>query len=86
MGKFNARLMEKVEKEEKEERKQETLKTQAGIENSSFYVKEKGMKDYLFSILHILLSVAVAVLIFIGIATLLNPESRLILFTAFPFP
>ena len=46
---------------------------------------EKGVKDYLLSGIHIVLSVAIAVLTFIGAATLLNPESRLILLEMFPF-
>jgi len=84
MRKFNASLMEKVEKEEKEKQKQEDLKAQAGIDDNAFYVKEKGIKDYLLSAAHIVLSIIVALLVFIGVATLLNPESRLILLELLP--
>lgn len=85
MGKFNTSLMEKVEKEEKKEQKQKDLKTRAGIDDDAFYFKEKEVKDYLLSGIHIVLSVAIAVLTFIGAATLLNPESRLILLEMLPF-
>lgn len=85
MGKFNTSLMEKVEKEEKKEQKQKDLKARAGIDDDVFYVKEKGVKDYLFSGVHIVLSIVIAVLTFVGVATLLNPESRLILLEMLPF-
>ena len=85
MGKFKKSLMGRVEEEEKRQQKQEDLKEQAGIADDDFYVKEKGAKDYLIAILRGLLSCLITFLVFVGIATWLNPESRLILFELFPF-
>lgn len=85
MARFKPHLIIKAEEEDAKKEKQEKLKKENQLTDAAkLMVREKGPMDYCKNILSACFYIFFVVLVFIGLVTLISPESRGILLSMLP--
>lgn len=80
MAKYKNILVRKLEEEKQEEQEQNRLREESGIKNQAYHLQERSIRSYGKDILHGIGYAFYMALAFIGVLTILHPESRSILF------
>lgn len=81
--KYNSILMQSVTEEKAKEREQEKLKEEAGINDQDIVLKTRSARDYAVTLLRCIIYAAFIALIFIGLITVLNFDSRQVIVEMF---
>lgn len=81
--KYNSILMQFVTEENAKEREQEKLKEESGINGQDIVLKTRSAGDYAVTLLHCIGYAVFIALIFIGLITILNFDSRQVIVEIF---